>query len=304
LKKFNNYVNKIAKEENGMICNLCPRKCLKNRDENVGDGVCLMPNKIKIAHYELFMFEEPCISFGKGSGAIFFSGCNLKCLFCQNYEISTNMKGKFISAEELANIFKELEEKGAENINLVTPTHYSHLIIKALQIYKPKVPVIYNTNGYEKEEIIEEVAKYVDIFLPDFKYYSSELSKKLSSCEDYFSVCLKAIKKMRSLKEDVFDENGKMLSGVLIRHMILPLCTNDSIKILNVIKDEIPHTKVSLMGQYVPLGRAKECAFINRKITKKEYDKVLDEFMKLKLDGFIQELNSASESYVPNFKFI
>ena len=264
-----------------------------------------MPTKIKIAHYELFLFEEPCISLGKGSGAIFFSGCNLDCVFCQNYEISSKGKGKFIEVEDLVNIFKELEDLGAENINLVSPMHYATQIVQALKIYKPKIPVIYNTNSYESIEVIKMVAPYVDVFLPDFKYYSSSLSKTLSGVEDYFIIALNAIKTMRCMKKDLYDnKTGKILQGVLIRHMILPLCTDDSTKILDVISKEIPNTKVSLMCQYTPLGRAFEFKTINRKITKREYDKVLNHFLSLSLKGYMQELSSAQKSYVPNFKFI
>lgn len=287
-----------------MICNLCPRKCGKERNENAGYGVCQMPNKLKIAHYELFQYEEPCISINKGSGAIFFSGCNLKCVFCQNYEISTNCSGKYITQEEFIDIIKELESGGAENINLVSPMHYVHLIVDALKKYKPKVPVIYNTNAYESEEIIEYVAPYVDVFLPDFKYYSGNISKMFSGAEDYYSVALKSIKKMRQLKSDIFDKNGKCLQGVIIRHMILPLCTDDSIAVLRAIKENVPGTRVSLMAQYTPYGRACEFKAISRKITQREYNKVLMEYEKLGLDGYVQEHSSASKSFIPNFKFI
>lgn len=287
-----------------MICNLCQRKCNKERNENTGSGTCGMPLKLKLAHYDLFMYEEPCISLGRGSGAIFFSGCNLKCVFCQNYEISALKKGKFITTEQLANIFKELEESGAENINLVSGSHYVNFIVEALKIYKPKVPIIYNSNGYESENVIKMLADYVDIFLPDFKYYDNEIAEKFSGVSDYYEVALNAIKTMRTLKEDRFDENGKMLSGVLIRHMILPLCTDDSCRVLDTIQQNFASTKVSLMAQYTPCHRASEFKQINRKITKREYDKVLNHFNSLALDGYVQELSSASKDFIPKFKFI
>ena len=287
-----------------MICNLCPRKCGKERDDSVGHGVCQMPNKLKIAHYELFQYEEPCISLNKGSGAIFFSGCNLKCVFCQNYEISTNCAGIFISTDELVEIIKELEAAGAENINLVSPMHFAFLIVEALKKYKPKIPVIYNTNAYESDKVIEFVAPYVDIFLPDFKYFSGNISRMFSGVDDYYSVALASIKKMRELKSDIFDSSGKCLQGVIIRHMILPLCTDDSIAILQSIKENIPNTRVSLMAQYTPYGRACEFKSISRKITKREYNKVLNEYKKLGFDGYIQEQDSASEEYIPKFKFV
>ena len=233
----------------------------------------------------------------------FFSGCNLNCLFCQNYEISTKRKGKFISAQELVNIFKELESLGAENINLVSPTHYALQIVEALKIYKPKVPVIYNTNGYENIKTIEYVAPYVDVFLPDFKYYSSQLAEQFSSVPDYYRVALKAIKRMRELKQDKF-VNGKIVEGVIIRHMILPLCTNDSIKVLETIKTQVPNTKVSLLAQYTPYGEASKIKAINRKITQREYNKVFNKFVEFNFDGYVQELESASTEFIPKFKYI
>lgn len=286
-----------------MLCNLCAKKCNKKRDDTFGEGNCHMPLKIKIAHYELFLYEEPCISLNKGSGAIFFSGCNLDCVFCQNYEISTKCKGKFITPNELVEIIKELESKGAENINFVSPTHYALQIVEALKIYKPKVPVIYNTNAYENIETIKFVAPYVDVFLPDFKYYSNELSLRFSGAENYFDVALNAIKAMRELKKDVYGVNGKILQGVIIRHMVLPLCTDDSILVLQTIKEHFAGTKVSLLAQYTPCGRASEYKAINRKLTKREYNKVLDEYLSLGLDGYVQELSSSSKDFVPNFKY-
>lgn len=287
-----------------MICNICAKKCNAERTSQKSCGKCGMTQDIKIAHYELFLNEEPCISLNKGSGAIFFSGCNLKCVFCQNYEISTLNKGKTISIQELANIFKELEDLGAENINLVSPTHYALQIVEALKLYKPKIPVIYNTNSYENIETIEYVAKYVDVFLPDFKYFDSSISKLFSDVPDYYFVALQAIKKMRELKPDVYASNGKILQGVIIRHMLLPLCVNDSCKVLQTIAKEIPNTKVSLLAQYTPYGKACEYKQINRKITKREYNAVLNEYQRLNLDGFVQELSSATTDYIPKFKFL
>ena len=287
-----------------MKCYLCPKKCGKERDDFVGDGACKMPSSFKIAHYELFNFEEPCISIGSGSGAIFFSGCNLGCVFCQNYEISSLGKGKIIDKQELINIIKELEDMGAENINFVSPMHYALALVEVLKEYKPKVPVIYNTNAYEDEKVIEMLAPFVDVFLPDFKYCSSKLSEKFSGVSDYFDVALNSIKKMRELKQDVYGKDGKILQGVIIRHMILPLCTDDSIKVLQTIKECLPNTKVSLLAQYTPYGRAKEFKAINRKITPKEYNKVLNVYSDLGLEGYIQELESATEDYIPKFKFV
>lgn len=287
-----------------MLCNLCAKKCNKERTEVLAEGNCHMPLKLKIAHYELFHYEEPCISLNKGSGAIFFSGCNLDCVFCQNYEISANCKGKFISINDLVETIKELENGGAENINFVSPTHYALQIVEALKIYKPKIPIIYNTNGYENLETIKYIAPYIDVFLPDFKYYNEMIAKRFSNAENYYETTLKAIKLMRELKEDKFDTNGKILQGVIIRHMILPLCANDSIKVLETIKKEIPNTKVSLLAQYTPYARASEFKGINRKITKREYNKVLSKYIELNLDGYVQDLTSSNKDYIPHFKFI
>lgn len=287
-----------------MLCNLCPKRCNKQRDESTGNGNCKVPSRLKIASYELFNYEEPCISLGKGSGAIFFSGCNLDCVFCQNYEISSLAKGKLFDGDGFIDIIKTLESQGAENINLVSPMHYAVQIVEALKKYKPKVPVIYNTNAYENVQTIEFVAPYVDVFLPDFKYYSSDLSKQLSNADDYFNVALKAIKTMRRLKPDIYDKSGKILQGVIIRHMILPLCTSDSISVLSKIKEVLPNTKVSLLAQYTPYAKAKEIKGLNRKITQKEYNKVLEKYIELNLDGYVQELASSSTNYIPNFKLI
>lgn len=287
-----------------MICNMCAKKCNALRDKNSACGQCGMPQTLKIAHYQLFKSEEPCISLNKGSGAIFFSGCNLNCVFCQNYEISALKKGKEISISQLAQIFKELETLGAENINLVSPSHYALQIVEALKLYKPKIPIIYNTNAYENVETIQYVAKYVDVFLPDFKYVDSNLSKMFSNVSDYYVVALRAILKMRELKQDVFAENGKILQGVIIRHMILPLCIKDSCDVLKTIAEHLPNTRVSLMAQYTPFAKAKEIKQINRKITKREYQTVLNEYNRLGLDGYVQDLTSATTDYIPKFKFI
>ncbi len=286
-----------------MLCNLCAKKCNKERTEVLAEGNCHMPLKIKIAHYELFQYEEPCISINKGSGAIFFSGCNLDCVFCQNYEISEKCKGKFITTDEFIEIIKELEAKGAENINLVSPTHYALAITQALKKYKPKVPVIYNTNAYENIETIKMVAPFVDVFLPDFKYYDDAIATRFSGAKNYYNIALNAIKCMRELKSDVFDETGKILQGVIVRHMVLPLCTNDSIKVLNTISKELQNTKVSLLAQYTPCGRASEFKEINRKITKREYEKVLTCYYNLNLTGYVQDLTSATKDFIPKFRF-
>ncbi len=283
-----------------MKCNLCPRKCGVNRE--LQRGFCGSKNQIKIAKHCLFDFEEPLISGQSGSGAIFFCGCSLKCVFCQNYEISSQNKGKDISVEELATIFKQLEDMGAININLVNPTHYAWQIIEALKIYRPKIPIVYNTHGYESLETLKMIDKYIDIYLPDFKYFDNKAANRYSNCSNYVDVVTLALKFMRKQKTDVI-ENGVMKQGMIIRHLIMPLMTDQSISILQWIKQNLPSTKVSLMSQYVPYGKACDHKEINRCITKREYNKVLSAYFDLGLDGFIQDLSSAKTVYIPKWDY-
>ena len=280
-----------------MNCFLCPRKCGIDRDNK--NGFCSQKNVLKIANYSLHEWEEPCISYKKGSGAIFFSGCSLKCVYCQNYEISTLNVGQEITVNQLADIFKELDEK-ADNINLVNPTHFSSLIYEAVKIYKPKNPIIYNTHGYELESEIEKVSKFDEIFLTDLKYYSKELSLKYSQVPNYFEVASKALNKMLLLKPNKFD-NGKMLQGVIVRHLILPNCYQDSKKILEYLSKHHKDITLSLMSQYIPCGKASEFNEINRKITQDEYDKIIEYAIKLGLDGYMQEISSADTCFIPKF---
>ena len=217
------------------LCNVCPRKCNVNRSKTV--GFCKAGILPKISNVMLHHFEEPPISGTKGSGAIFFSSCTLKCVYCQNFNISTKCDGKEISVETLASLFKQLEEAGANNINLVTPTHYTEQIIEALKIYKPNIPIVWNTSGYESAETIKKLKEYVDIYLSDFKYFSSELSKNFSMAPNYFEECSKATLEMRKNQPiDVF-ENGLMKKGLIIRHLCLPNQTKDSERVLDWILD-------------------------------------------------------------------
>ena len=280
-----------------MDCKLCPRQCCVDRNKN--KGFCGEKNTLKIANYSLHQWEEPCISYKKGSGAIFFSGCSLKCVYCQNYEISSLDVGQEISVNQLAEIFKELDLT-ADNINLVNSTHFSSLIIDALKIYKPKAPVIYNTHGYELEEEIVKLANYVDIFLTDLKYFSSEISLKYSKVNNYFDVAKKEKKKMIELKPNKF-KNGQMLQGVIVRHLVLPTLTNDSKKILDYIAKEHKDVILSLMAQYTPLGEAVNFPEINRTLLQEEYDEVVNYAINLNLDGYMQELSSANDCFIPKF---
>lgn len=282
-------------------CESCPRKCGINRNEK--NGFCGV-KKLKVAKVYLHKWEEPPISGTNGSGTIFFSGCNLKCVYCQNSEISFGAVGKEITVERLVEIFKELELKKAHNINLVTPTPHVFEIIEALKIYKPKIPIVYNTSGYESEEIIKLLKDYIDIYLTDLKYYDKKLSKTLSGAENYFEVATKAILQMRKNQpKDVFDDNGIMQKGVIIRHLVLPSCTNDSVKILDWIFNNLgDNTIISIMGQYVPCFKANGYDFINKKLKPIEYKRVVNYFNLLGFkNGFMQSLDSASDEYIPSF---
>ena len=284
-------------------CNICPNNCGVLRN-NSNAGKCGVSNQIEIAKYYLHPYEEPIISGTNGSGTIFFCGCSLKCVFCQNYELSRAKTGKIITPKELANIFKELEEMGAHNINLVTPAHYVYQIIEALEIYKPKIPIVYNTHSYEKIETLELIDKYVDVYLPDLKFYSPLISKRYTGKEDYFNVASNAILFMLSSKKSVL-ENGLLKSGVVVRHLILPMCQNDSVEIVNWFeKNDKNGAYFSLMSQYTPYGNIQNFKELNRPITKREYEKVLNSLQNLNEDKvFIQDLNSSSTKFIPKWDF-
>lgn len=283
------------------LCNICPRNCNADREKAV--GFCGAGNKPKISKVMLHYFEEPPISSGNGSGAIFFSGCNLKCVYCQNYEISTKCQGKEVSLQTLASLFKQLEDAGANNINLVTPTHFTQQITDALKIYKPKIPVIWNTSGYEKPETIKKLKGFVDVFLTDFRYFSGDFSAKYSSAENYFEFCSKSILEMRKIQPiDVF-ENGLMKKGVIVRILCLPGQVEDTEKIIDWIYENLGNkTYLSLMSQYVPMARAKDFPEINRRIKPLEYKILVSKLKKLEFENvFLQDLSSASTDYTPNF---
>lgn len=283
-----------------MKCNLCPRKC--NIDRNVTKGFCNTYNGVTLALCNLHFSEEPIISGTNGSGTIFFSGCNLKCVYCQNFDVSRNKIGKEVSVERLAEIFKELENQGAHNINLVTPTHYANQIIEALKIYKPNIPIVYNTNGYESVETLQKLKDYVDIYLTDFKYFSSEISAKYSKAPNYKDVATSALKQMLINQPENIIENGLMKKGVIVRHLVLPNNTDDSIAVLEHLYNTFGNQlTISLMSQYTPFGLSKDFEEINRTIKPIEYKRVLFKLQKLGFGGFMQELTSSSITYIPNF---
>ena len=292
-------------------CEICPRKCKVNRLEE--KGFCNLGSEIKIALVSSHNFEEPCISgIGKNtksSGTIFFSNCNLRCVFCQNYEISAKGKGKTITIERLAEIFLEQQERKVNNINLVTPTMYAYQIIEAIKIAKEKglhIPIIYNTNGYENVETIKALNGYIDVYLPDLKYYADELAIKYSSAPHYFDIATKAIKEMyNQVGSPKFDESGIIQKGVIIRHLILPNHIQNTKKILSWIKENIPEdVYISVMAQYFPTYKAKNIEKMNRKINIKEYREVESYLYALNLEnGYMQDLGKYEEEYVPKFNF-
>lgn len=284
-----------------MICSICPRHC--NVDRSVNLGFCQSPDNFRIARAALHFWEEPCISGKEGSGTVFFSGCNLKCVFCQNYEISAENKGIEVSDDKLISVFENLIEQGANNINLVNPTHYAKRLARVLSRWKSPVPIVYNSSGYEEVEAIKALEGLVDIYLPDLKYIRSDKAERYSRAQDYFEKASAALFEMRRQVEDKFD-GGIMKSGMIIRHLILPQNTNSSIEILDYIKSNFPDTYVSLMAQYTPCGDLSDYKEIDRKITKREYDKVVGYALDNSFDKlFIQELSSADKSFIPKFDF-
>ena len=288
-------------------CTICPHNCKINRTKN--PGRCKSTDKIKIALYSIHNFEEPCISGKKGSGTIFFSNCNMNCVFCQNYEISQLGRGKEITIEELANVMIKQQERNVQNINLVTTTSYALHIVEAIKIARKKgleIPIVYNTNGYESVETLKLLEGYVDIYLPDLKYYYDDLAKKYSKVDNYFEIATKAIQEMyRQVGAPVLDENGVMKKGLMIRHLILPNEVQNSKKVLKWIKENIDsNVYVSIMAQYFPTYKAKEIPEIARKITKEEYEKVENYLYELDLEnGYIQELGEHEEEYVPTWEY-
>ena len=285
------------------ICNACPRKC--NVERNIGEfsrGFCKMPYNAVLARASLHLWEEPVISGKRGSGAIFFSGCNLRCVFCQNYEISHENFGKQVSKSEFIDIVKNLENQGAHTINLVNPTHFVPFIKEVFSEYKPSVPVVYNTGGYDDIESIRSLQGLIDVYLPDLKYFDSDVSKKYSNAENYFEKASKAVLEMQRQVGKSVIKDGIMQKGMIIRHLVLPKNTDQSIKILRWIKDNLPiDTYISLMSQYVPYVKT-EYKELNRRIATAEYQKVIDEFERLGFEnGFMQERSSAQTDFIPKF---
>ena len=287
-------------------CKICPHHCNVDRLEG-NIGRCKCNDKIKIALASLHYYEEPCISGKSGSGTVFFSNCNLSCLYCQNYKISQEGKGYYISIEELADIFLKQQADGANNINLVTPTMYAYQIIEALKISRSKglhLPIIYNTNGYEDIQTLKALKGYIDVYLPDLKYYSDDLAIKYSKVNNYFKIATQSIIEMANqVGKPAFDKNGLIQKGVIVRHLVLPGHLQNSKHILKWLKENLDDkVYVSVMAQYFPTYKAKEDKYLCRKLTNKEYADIEKYLYTLNLkNGYIQELGKHEEEYVPKF---
>ena len=288
-----------------MKCNLCPNNCNVDR-ENGELGYCRASNQMVIARYSLHMWEEPVISGDTGSGTIFFSYCNMRCCFCQNYEISELHKGRVVSIDEFSNICLELQDSGASNINLVTPTHYVHVIVEGLRLAKEKglvIPVLYNSSGYEKVEAIRMLDGLVDIYLPDLKYYDDNLACKYSKCRDYFKCASQAIKEMvKQVGKIEIDNDGMMKKGIIVRHLLLPGALEDSKKILKYLYDEYQDDIIiSIMNQYTPV-RKLAYEELNHNVSDSEYDELIDYAYDLGIrNAFIQDGGTQEESFIPDF---
>lgn len=292
-------------------CTLCPRNCHANRkNKNSLTGICHEANHLRLARAALHFWEEPCISGKQGSGTIFFSGCTLRCVFCQNHSIADGSVGKEISQQRFVQILLELQQKGANNINLVTPTHFVPLIIDGIQQARSQglhLPIVYNTSGYESIETLQLLDGIVDIYLPDLKYYSSTISQKYSFAGDYFSVASRALQEMyRQVGDPVFDANGIMQKGMIVRHLVLPGCTNDSKAVIQYLYQTFhDHIYISIMNQYTPMPTVQtRYPELNRNVTDEEYEEVVDFAIELGVEnGFIQEGETADESFIPAFDY-
>lgn len=284
-------------------CNLCAHNCSIDRNKKLGICKCGVTPKLALA--SIHMWEEPCISKDNGSGTIFFSGCNFNCMFCQNYKISHDNFGKEISIDRLAEIFIELQNKNVNNINLVSPTPYVYQIIEAIKIAKKnglKIPIVYNTNSYENVETIRLLNGYIDVYLPDLKYFNNDIAIKYSKAPHYFETATNAIKEMIcQVGNPIFDKNNIIKKGVIIRHLVLPSHLSETKQILNWIKNNLSdETYISIMLQYFPTYKSKEDNLINRKVSKKEF-KIVKKLISDFQNGYIQELSDFEEEYVPNF---
>lgn len=285
-----------------MICSVCPRKCHADREKNV--GICGVGEKYKVARAAPHFWEEPCISGTRGSGTVFFSGCNLGCVFCQNFEVSHRTFGKEITEDSLMRIFDALIEKGVHNLNLVTPTHYAPMLAKTLEKYKSPVPVVYNSSGYERAETLKMLEGLVDIYLPDLKYVDPAVSAKYSGAPDYFEYASGAILEMfRQTGNIELDENGIARRGIIIRHMVLPGNVSQAVKAFSWVADNLStETYISVMRQYTPYGEAVNMPPINRKLSSREYSIVKSKITEMGFENcYFQSGESSAEKFIPDF---
>lgn len=286
-------------------CNICPRECLVNRNNNEF-GYCMCDNRLKISKYMVYHFEEPCISGVNGSGAIFFPYCNLRCIYCQNYKISREHRGWYLSLEEFVNIILELEKKKVHNIEFITPTHYLPILEEAIDISKNrglKIPIVYNTSSYEKVDVIKRLKGKVDVYLPDLKYYSDDIAKKYSFCDNYFLIATKAIREMYNQVGAIsFDSNGIIRKGVIVRHLVLPGLVEEAKKIIKYLYDEYgDNIYISIMNQYTVVNKSKYDN-LNRNLTLEEYEEVIDYAYDIGVRcAYIQEGDACKESFIPDF---
>ena len=282
-------------------CTLCPRLC--GVDRTIRTGYCGSGSLAKVARAAKHHWEEPCISGTQGSGTVFFSGCTLGCVFCQNREISRGGTGREVTVAHLADIFKRLEGQGVHNLNLVTPTHFTHQILQAFELYRPTVPVVMNTGGYERVETLRRWQDHVQIYLPDLKYCSSRLSAKYSAAADYFSAASKAILEMHRQQPELVWEGDLLKKGLIIRHLVLPGCVSDSMAVLDFLDQNLPKDSflLSLMSQYTPTPACAAVPELNRRLTTYEYRKVADRAAEMGFSGFAQDRRSAKEEYTPPF---
>lgn len=284
-------------------CTQCARRC-KNDRSNGRIGYCGMPNEPVLAKACLHYGEEPCISGKNGSGTVFFSGCSMKCVFCQNYNLSHDGYGKKVSVKRLSEIFKELENKGAHNINLVTPSHYAEAIASAIDIYRPSIPIVYNSGGYESPETMDLLKDVIDVYLIDFKFFDNNRAIRYASAPNYREAAENAIKKAYENVggHNAFDADGMMTRGLIIRHLIMPQGTSDAISVIDKCAETVPNAAFSLMAQYLPMGDAENYPEINRRITRREYRKVSDRLAEKSFPLIYgQELLSATDEYIPDF---
>ena len=285
-----------------MICNICPRSCSAKREEKA--GVCGVGEKFRVARAAPHFWEEPCLSGTRGSGTVFFSGCNLGCVYCQNQQISHGAFGKDVSSDGLKRIFDRLLESGVHNLNLVTPTHFVPMLAKTLAEYKSPVPIVYNSSGYEKAETLKMLEGLVDIYLPDIKYFDSAPALKYSGAADYFDYASRAVLEMhRQVGETVLDADGIARRGLIIRHMVLPGNISQAIKVFEWVRENLPaETYISVMRQYTPFGKAKEMPPIDRKLSSREYSLVKQKILAMGFENCnFQSGEAATESFIPNF---